>query len=314
MDLRELHWLMNLLTHMDVGVTVFDLKGRVRLWNNFMENHSGVPSSDIMDRGSLFDLFPVFRQPWLQNKLQSALLLDHGAFISWEQYPHLFDFPAYRPVTGSGGKMYQNVSINALKDASGEASLISLVVYDVTNIALNRLSLEQANRELEDLSRSDRLTGLANRGFWQECLEDFFKLFQRYQTPCSLVMFDIDHFKCINDSHGHLAGDRVIQRVAKEAANAVRNCDMVGRYGGEEFGILLPETNLSGALTLAERLRQRVEAMCVEHNGHSLRCTISLGAVQLTDRYETQQAWIDAADAALYSAKQAGRNQTHSTG
>ena len=147
MDMRELHWLMNLLTHIDVGITVFDSQGRVHLWNNFMENHSGISSSDIIDKGSLFELFPVFRQPWMQNKLQSALLLDHEAFISWEQYPYLFDFPAYRPVTGSGGKMFQNVSITALRDASGAKELISLVVYDVTDYAQHAIGRGFLQRE-----------------------------------------------------------------------------------------------------------------------------------------------------------------------
>lgn len=308
MDLREIHWLMNLLTHMDVGIVVFDLEGDVKLWNSFMENHSGISSSDIREKQSLFDVFPVFKEPWLKNKLNSAMLLDHGAFISWEQVPHLFDFDAYRPITGSSGKMFQNISINALNNASGETDLLSLVVYDVTNIALNKLAVEEANRQLQELSRTDALTGLYNRGFWQGQLKDSFQLFKRYQNNCTLLMFDIDHFKKVNDTYGHQAGDAVIQAVATASVNTVRSCDIVGRYGGEEFGILLPETDLEGGRLLAERLRQSVEALEVSYGDQVIPFTISIGVSQPNEHMKSEKEWLEASDSALYDAKEAGRN------
>lgn len=308
MEMRELHWLMNLLTQMDVGIVVFDLNGKVRLWNSFMANHSGISPTEIQEQESLFDLYPVFKEPLVKNKLQTSLVLDIEVFINWEQMPHLFDFSASRPITSNASKMYQNITITTLKDASGKPNFFSLMVYDVTDIAISRLALQQANNELEKLSRTDKLTGLSNRSFWQEGLASAVGLFQRYQTPHCLIMFDIDHFKKINDGYGHLAGDLVIREIAALVSNSVRNNDCAGRYGGEEFGIILPETDLQGTLLFAERLRQAVAELTIQYQQHELKVTISLGVAQLNTDIATEQNWIEAADQALYAAKNSGRN------
>lgn len=309
MEMRELHWLMNLLTHMDVGIVVFDLKGKVRLWNSFMENHSGISSTEIQEQDSLFDFYPVFQEPLIKHKLETALILDIEVFINWEQLPHLFDFSASRPITSSASKMFQNVTINSLKDASGQPNLYSLMVYDVTDIAISRIALQQANGQLEKLSRTDKLTGLANRGYWQERLVQAFSLFKRYQTPHCLIMFDIDHFKKVNDTYGHLAGDLVIQDIASLLSASVRSSDIAGRYGGEEFAIILPETDLEGTLVFAERLRQAIEGLVIQYEQQQLKVTISLGIAQLSSATTSEQAWLQAADQALYSAKNSGRNR-----
>ena len=308
MDMRELHWLMHMLTHMDVGIVVFDRQGKIQVWNNFMENHSGVSSTEIKEDQSLFELFPVFKESWLQSKLDSALVLDNQVFISWEQVPHVFDFAAFRPITGGAGKMYQNITITALKDASGNATLLSLMVYDVTDIAVNKLALEKINQTLEITSRTDKLTGMNNRGYWQEKLIEAVNLNNRYQTPYSLIMFDIDHFKSVNDTYGHQAGDAVIRQVAAVAKECARINDITGRYGGEEFGLILPETDGQGAMVLAERLREAVEALEVHFDKQILKVTISLGIAEKSQELSTTDQWVEAADQALYLAKNEGRN------
>ena len=308
MDMRELHWLMNMLTHMDVGIVVFDQQGRIQVWNNFMENHSGISSTEMKEDTSIFDLYPVFKEPWLQSKLHSTKILDNEVFISWEQVPHLFDFAAYRPVTGTADKMYQNITINALKDATGQAALTSVMVYDVTDIATNKLALEESYRKLEIVSRTDKLTGLANRGFWQEKLIESVNLNNRYQTPFSLIMFDIDHFKRVNDTYGHQAGDIVLQGVAQTASEAVRVSDTLGRYGGEEFGIVMPETDAQGAAIFAERFRKKIEASEFIYNNTRIDITISMGIAQITENITTYDQWLENADQALYLAKNEGRN------
>ncbi|WP_206019659.1 sensor domain-containing diguanylate cyclase [Pseudomaricurvus alkylphenolicus] len=307
--MREIHWLMNMLTNMDVGIVVFDRQGQVIVWNHFMENHSGISSTEIKEQGSLFDVYPIFKERWLQNKIDSALLLDCEMFVSWEQVPHLFDFAAYRPVTGSATKMYQNITVNALKDASGEASYISMMVYDVSDVAVNKQALEKINRELELSSRTDKLTGLFNRGYWQEKLSEAVQLHARYETAHSLILFDIDHFKRVNDSYGHQAGDEVIRQVADSAAQSARVMDVVGRYGGEEFGIILPETDAEGARVLGERLRQEVETLQIPFEREQLTVTISLGIASLNSSMLDEDKWLQAADEALYQAKEQGRNQ-----
>ena len=122
-------------------------------------------------------------------------------------------------------------------------------------------------------------------------------------------MFDIDHFKKINDSYGHQAGDAVIQQTAELVRQSTRDADIAGRYGGEEFVVLLPDTDSEGALTFAERLRQSIEAHEVVHEGRSIRFTVSLGIADLSEPTNGYAQLIERADTALYSSKASGRNQ-----
>lgn len=308
MDMREVHWLMDMVTHIDLGLVVFDRKGKIAVWNHFMENHSGFSSTEMRDQ-CLFDVYPQLNEAWFQRELDAVLLLENEVFITWEQVPHLLAFSAYRPITAKAHFMYQNVVLRAIRNASGEAELVSMTLYDVTDIATNKLELQTANNELAVLSRTDRLTGLYNRGFWQEQLEQSWSLHLRYTRTYSLVIFDIDHFKKINDTYGHQAGDEVIRQVSGVARECARDSDCVGRYGGEEFTVILPHTDLAGAEIFAERLRQKVEALTVTHEEHQIRFTISLGVAEIDKRYGDEAHWLEAADQALYQSKHGGRNQ-----
>ena len=182
------------------------------------------------------------------------------------------------------------------------------MIYDVTDIAENRQALQQANIQLKALSREDRLTGLYNRGYWEECLEHEFDRFVRSQTLSSVVMLDIDFFKKVNDTYGHQAGDEVIRVVAQTMQYHARKTDIVGRYGGEEFGIILLDTNGERAMVFAERLRAAVEALVVSYGEHKLRFTISLGVAECRNEFQTALEWLEQADQALYQSKQSGRN------
>jgi len=132
---------------------------------------------------------------------------------------------------------------------------------------------------------------------------------RRYERNAALVMFDIDHFKKINDSYGHQAGDAVIQQTAELVRQSTRDADIAGRYGGEEFVVLLPDTDSEGAVTFAERLRQSIEAHEVVHEGRSIRFTVSLGIADLSEPTNGYAQLIERADIALYSSKASGRNQ-----
>lgn len=313
MEIREVHWLMDMITHIDLGLVVFDRDGRVKLWNHFMENHSGFSSTEMRGR-CLWEVYPDLQADWFQHELETVLLLECEVFITWEQVPHLFPFRAYRPLTGAAESMYQNLVMRAIRNASGAVELVSMSLYDVTDIAVNQLALESANKTLAQLSRTDRLTGLYNRGYWQELLEQAWALYQRYEQPCSLVIFDIDHFKKINDTYGHQAGDEVIRQVARTATECARSSDSVGRYGGEEFTILLPHTDLAGAQYFAERLRAKVEALAIAHEAQVIRFTISLGVAAAAKTFASESAWLEAADQALYESKRGGRNRVSLAG
>ena len=182
---------------------------------------------------------------------------------------------------------------------------------DATGFGQFRIGMPLAavNAQLQKLSSTDRLTGLYNRGHWEEALKHEYARHSRYGNDCALIMFDIDHFKLVNDNYGHPGGDRVIQRVADLVREHVRDSDICGRYGGEEFALLLPDTDKEGGQILAERLRASIEETVVEHDGKLIRFTISLGVADLQRPAADHQELIERADQALYTSKRSGRNR-----
>lgn len=306
LEMSRLHWLMQMLQTVDVGLVVLDRRSEIHLWNGFMENHSGVRT--FTARGSnIFDLFPELPKQWLTRKLESVFTLDSRAYSTWEQRPHLFKFKSYRPLTGKSEQMYQNITIIPLTGTDKSVTHACILIYDVTDIATSKIELEKANAELARLSRTDRLTGLNNRGHWEERLCQEFRRFKRGATPASLVMFDIDHFKKVNDTYGHQAGDEVIRVVAASLTQMQRDTDIAGRYGGEEFGIILPETNASEAFVMAERLRNYIANTPVVYEGQKIDFAISLGICEVNDTFNEHTQWLEKADQALYSSKHNGR-------
>lgn len=307
-DINELHWLLDIVQSIDVGVVVMDRDYNVEVWNSFMENHSGV-GSDKAARQSLFTLFPEIDQGWFTHKVETAVMLGTRAFTIWEQRPNLVHFKSYQPITGMADEMYQNVTILPLRSSTGKTDHVCLIIYDVTGVAVNKRQLESANTKLQELALRDGLTGLLNRRYWESCLEREFARHQRYDNPVSLVIFDIDHFKRVNDTYGHQTGDEVIRETARITSQLVRETDFAGRYGGEEFVVLLPGTTLDGAAQFAERLRSTIERQQLDYQGSPLTFTVSLGVATLTDDMAGYLTLLERADKALYQSKEGGRNQ-----
>lgn len=305
---KDVHWQMDILQNIDVGLVVMDQDYKVEVWNSFMQNHSGKSPEEVLGR-SIFTTFPELSEAWFKHKAQSVYVLHNAAFTTWEQRPFLFRFPHYRPITGTAEYMYQNSTIIPLADTKGKVDHICLIIYDVTDTAVNKIAQQQANKQLQNLSRTDHLTGLFNRGYWELRLIQEFKRFDRYEQPSSLIMLDIDHFKKINDNYGHTVGDEAIRCVSKAIKDEVRDLDIAGRYGGEEFAIILTNTNGDGACVFAERLRVAIENMTVFAEGHQVKFTISLGVCELNDNLHDHRNWIERADQALYKSKEGGRNR-----
>ena len=308
-DIQEFHWIMDIIRSIDVGLVVLDRDYRIRVWNNFMENHSGWRPDRVLNN-NIFKIFPEIPQDWLIRKAESVFQLKNRAFTTWEQRPYLFKFKNYRPITGSAEYMYQNITLIPLVSANKEVNHVGIIIYDVTDVAVSKIELEEANEQLEGLSRTDRLTQLFNRGYWEECLSLEFTRFKRTHHTSSLIMFDIDHFKKINDSYGHQAGDEVIRQTADAFRHTLRSSDIAGRYGGEEFSAILIDTSAKDALVFAERLRKRIEATNVHYEQHDIRFTISLGVAEISNDMSDYQQWLECSDQALYSSKHNGRNQT----
>ena len=307
-QLNELHWLMEMLHNIDVGLVVLDKEYKIQIFNGFMENHSGLLPREAKGK-LLFELFDEIPQDWFERKAESVFLLKNKAFTIWEQRPYLFKFNSYRPVTGSSDFMYQNTTFIPLMSSTGEVSHLCLLVYDVTDNAVNKMSLEKANEELAILSQTDGLTQLFNREHWENCLQAEYKRWTRSQHSSSLVMLDIDHFKKVNDTYGHVVGDEVIRQLSSVIREHARETDVSGRYGGEEFVILLADTPLKNAYVFAERLRREVEISITKFNDIDLKYTISIGLAEIEPSIKSYEAWIECADAALYKAKESGRNK-----
>ena len=180
--------------------------------------------------------------------------------------------------------------------------------------------LEQAEKQLaaqaaeikthESEARTDSLTGLSNRRAFDDELKRRLSEWQRKQTPCTLVMLDIDFFKKFNDTHGHQVGDEVLRQVAKVLSATSREMDVPCRYGGEEFGVILPGTDAASACKVAERIRAAVEASTTVCEGKSLKVTCSLGLASFAGEDDAARL-IRRADDALYASKKAGRNCGH---
>lgn len=307
--LNDFHWMMDVLQYIDVGLIILDEHFNVQLWNSFMQNHSARKPESVLGK-SLFDSFPELPEAWFRRKAETVFSLHNSAFTTWEQRPYLFRFKNYRPITGIAGFMYQNSTIIPLKDTTGKVEHICLIIYDVTEVAVNRLQIQEANAQLHHLSRTDGLTGLLNRKTWEIELNTEFRKYSRYNHKSSLIMFDIDHFKRVNDTYGHTAGDEVIRQTASAAQSCLRDIDIAGRYGGEEFAILLTETDPQGALVVAERIRKKIEGLCVKYEGQDIKFTISLGIAGINVKCIDPTQWIDFADKGLYQAKGNGRNNT----
>ncbi|MEI6894725.1 MAG: diguanylate cyclase [Colwellia sp.] len=308
-QLNELHWLMEMLHNIDVGLVVLDKEFSIQIFNGFMENHSGLLPSEVKGK-LIFEMFNEIPRDWFTRKAESVFLLKNKAFSIWEQRPYLFKFDSYRPITGNADFMYQNTTFIPLLSSTGEVSHLCLIVYDVTDNAVHKLRLKKANEDLAILNQTDELTQLFNRSHWETCLLAEHKRWRRSKHASSLVMLDIDHFKKVNDNYGHIVGDEVIRHLSGLISTTVRETDLCGRYGGEEFIILLSDTLLQNAFIFADRLREEVANATVIYNDIEIKYTVSLGIAEVDESMLTHKAWIECADAALYCSKESGRNKT----
>jgi diguanylate cyclase (GGDEF)-like protein len=307
---QDLHWLLDIIQSTDIGIVVLDSNFDIEVFNRFMQVHGNINPEEVIG-SSIFDVFPYLEDAWFKRRVETVFELGIPVYTTWEQRDSVFNFNLELPIRHGSDYMFQNTTFVPLRSSRDEVEKVGIIVYDVTDMANNKIGLEAAKDELLTLSRTDRLTGLFNRGHWEERLNEEFKRHHRSSEPVSLVMFDIDHFKKINDSYGHAVGDDAIRFVASTVLDMSREIDIAGRYGGEEFAVILPYTDEQGAFTFCERLRERIGGNVLKSHGQELSYTISLGIAMLGPEVRSPQEWLVSSDTALYASKEGGRNRTN---
>lgn len=292
----------------DVGIFVVDRDMKIMLWNHFMARHSGRKAEDVVGR-NLFECFRELPEAWLGKKLKSVFMLKNFAFTSWEQRPYLFRFPHNRPITEGGDFMFQNCTFLPVKNARGDVDSVCVTLFDATDVGLSQTLLKDALESLKESSNRDGLTGIYNRRYLEQYLSMEFDRANRYGGQFSFILFDFDHFKKINDTFGHLAGDEVLSCISRRVSAMLRTTDVLGRYGGEEFGVILSETCIEDARHFAERLRAVVSMELVSYKHLTIPVSVSIGLSQFEPGISSYEQLISNADVALYESKEMGRDR-----
>jgi len=242
---------------------------------------------------------------------QSYRLLDDAATKS-NEIIKLFEIQAEQMVPYSVLLQQANAELTRI-NLSKEQMVLELNVARVKSERMAR-QLYESNARLRELVYRDGLTGLYNHRYFHETLDKELSRARRYHSSLSLIIFDIDHFKKTNDRYGHPVGDIILMNIAKAVCSAVRPCDIVARYGGDEFSIILPETGAEGARVFASRLRRCVEGIATNHRDQVIYVTMSAGLTTTTPETNeiTKDELILATDQALMLSKSSGRNQISS--
>src|SRR3954447_2832384 len=299
-----------LVDRMNVGVLTVAADATVLQWNRFLHAHTRLAPEDVVGK-NLYERFSELPRDWLERKLRSVFLLKNFAFTSWRQRPYLFRFDDHRPLTGGTEPMRQDCAFIPLVQ-DGDVRAVSIVIVDATDTYESEARLDQTLATLAAQSERDSLTGVYNRRKLGEVLDLEIKRAHRYNLSLSAMILDIDHFKRVNDTYGHLIGDEAIRHAAERSVRTLRDTDFVARYGGEEFVALLPGVALSGAVIAAERLREAPAKPFALSTGATLALTISVGISSLRRDTADAKTLLGEADQALYASKEGGRNRVTS--
>lgn len=292
---------------LNCGILLLDVDFKLVMWNQFLEVHANKKLTEISGQ-SIFSIFPELPQRWFERKVASVVQLGTPSFCSWEQRHHLFELPHTRPITTGSEFMAQNCTFSPIKK-NNITEYICILIEDVTDVCYYQSMLKKAMNDLALSNRIDGLTQIFNRKHWEDCLAQEFARAHRYDHKLSLIMFDLDHFKLLNDNYGHQGGDQVLIELAKNVTSMLRLGDVFGRYGGEEFAIILPETDINGASELAGRLQKSINQANIVFQKNCIKTSVSIGVAELDKTDNHYESLISKADVALYKAKSSGRNQ-----
>lgn len=284
---RQKGFVENLLTTLPNPVWWKDVNGNFLGYNPAFRAMHGLPGEE-----------------WLGRRLRDVRPGDDAARgEAGDEAALLGGKPAYEVAVAAKDGAVSHMLVNKsawFDDASQPAGIIGTAV-DIT-------AQKQAEADLRRLATTDSLTGCFNRRFFMERAAETFALSHHHGRRMSVMMLDIDHFKRVNDTYGHPVGDEVIRAMARTCMQYVRGRDIVGRLGGEEFAIALPETARDGAMILAERIREAMAALRIEVDGHAITITVSIGVADMAADDTSVEVVLARADRALYEAKRSGRD------
>lgn len=297
--------LASIIDQTPFSTLVTDARGDCVHQNPACRELFGVGSSkSAMDNYNLFS-DPMIKEQGLLHDIEQVFKRGHTARFAIDydtsRVPTIDADEAARPVL--------NVTIFPIKDPSGRVVNAVVQHEDITERIRAQEGLEQANQRLKALATTDELTGLCNRRHFLERLDEECKRAKRYGTDLALLMLDVDLFKTINDTYGHAFGDLVLIEAAAVLAHEARNSDVVARYAGDEFMVLMPNATAANALTAAERIRERMTSRNISDGKRAVRGSFSMG-ISSTDTGTdcSPGSLVSLADEALYAAKQAGRD------
>jgi len=285
----------------NIGLIILDRDLKVQRWNRWMESHSGIAEEAIIG-SSVFDAYPNLNNPKFNRSCKSVFSFGNFCFFSQKLHHYLFPFKSTSYFESFFEYMQQSCSMGPLRDEHNDIQGLFIYVQDVTEVAIYE-------HKLVELNLKDGLTGIFNRRYMEVKLREEFSRCKRYGGELSIIMFDIDFFKKVNDGYGHLCGDFILKSVSSRISSIIRNVDYLFRYGGEEFCCMLPETKFEGALQAAERFRNAVMDMENNYDNAIIKITISLGVAGLNEEINSAEMFIKKADDALYKAKREGRNR-----
>jgi diguanylate cyclase (GGDEF)-like protein len=300
-----------LLDHLSIGIAVIDREMKILFWNRWLAEHSLMVSEEMIGR-KIDDLFPGLRKAKFAKKAQEVLKTGRPVFFNNTKNPHLFSFFSGRSyIEKQLAPMEQTVILSPLCDKHGEPAQVLISIFDISDWISHQNALLKSKEEMEKLSHTDELTQIPNRRRIMEKLTEELRTHSRKKRPISLAMLDIDHFKKVNDTFGHQCGDMILHEMAQLISDMLRDYDSIGRYGGEEFLIILPETTDEQAFAICDRIRLTAQDHIYKYRGRELQVAVSIGiATKPAEASIRMNLLISEADRCLYIAKETGRNRT----
>lgn len=285
-------------------VTVLDKDGKLLSCNpSFAKLQKSVPEADEL-RDFLSLPGKVLFDQFLKDTLAERVCKQTNLEFDWDN--HWGDFSAYLIPLPGGRLLFIAEPIQAVSNFETINAELQKIKRP---LAIKETELQAVIAQADEVSHTDSLTFLPNRRQIIGDLQREVIFADRYGTPLSISLLDVDFFKRINDTYGHVAGDHVLKKLAEELRDHIRHPDTIGRYGGEEFLVVLPHSTAKAASEQADRLCKHVGSLVIRSGGQEIRLTMSIGIAQYKIHKEDWQAFLNRADRGLYQAKHDGRNR-----